>query len=354
MKQQIRYTRSRDGTALAWASAGKGPPLVKTANWLTHLEYDLESPVWSHWVRFFADHFHFVRFDERGCGLTDRQVEDLSFDRWVEDLEAVIDAAGIDEPVALLGISQGAAIALAYAAKHPEKVSRIIVYGGYAEGWRARGDPEGARFYDAIVEITSQGWALENPVFRELFTKRFIPAGSEEQVDWFNDLCRKTVTADMAARLLAARADVDVTALLSRVTAPVLLLHPAGDEVVPFAQGRKLASQLVDAEFVSLDSRNHIVLKHEPAWARLKEAVLDFMGDTAASGIGASSGMNGLSPREQQILALICEAKSNPEIAGLLGLSERTVRNHASNLFKKLGVKSRAEAILYLHAGQRR
>ncbi len=339
---------------MAWASAGEGPPLVKTANWLTHLEYDLESPVWSHWVRFFADHSRFVRYDERGCGLTDRQVEDLSFDRWVEDLEAVIDAAGIDEPVALLGMSQGAATALAFAAKHPEKVSRIIVYGGYAQGWRARGDAESAKFSDAIVEVVSQGWALENPVFLELFTKRFIPAGSDEQIAWFNDLCRRTVASDMAARLLAARADVDVTGLLDRVTAPVLLLHPAGDEVVPFAQGRKLASQLTDAEFVSLDSRNHIVLKHEAAWTRLKEAVLDFMGQTSAGGVGDSSDIENLSPREHQILALICEAKSNPEIAALLGLSERTVRNHASNLFKKLGVKSRAEAILYLHAAQRR
>ncbi|NIA69144.1 alpha/beta fold hydrolase [Pelagibius litoralis] len=339
---------------MAWASAGDGPPLVKTSNWLTHLEYDLESPVWSHWVRFFAEHFRFVRYDERGCGLTDRTVADLSFDRWVEDLETVIDAAGIDEPVALLGMSQGAATALAFAAKYPEKVSRVIIYGGYAQGWRARGDPEGAKFYEAIVEVTSQGWALENPVFRELFTKRFIPNGSEEQIAWFNNLCRKTVTADMAARLLAARADVDITSLLDRVAAPVVLLHPVGDEVVPFAQGRSLASKLADAEFVGLESRNHIVLKHEPAWTRLKEAVLDFMGEALASRDGTLSDMKGLSPRERQILALICEAKSNPEIAGVLGLSERTVRNHASNLFKKLGVKSRAEAILYLYAARRR
>ena len=349
LKQRIRFAHSKDGTSLAWASAGEGRPLVKAANWLTHLEHDLESPVWSHWVRFFAAHFQFVRYDERGCGLTQRDVEDLSFERWVEDLEAVIEAAGLEGPVALLGVSQGAATALAYAARHAERVSRVLVYGGYSHGWRARGDAQGAKLYRSIVDVIALGWDLENPVFRELFTKRFIPAGTPEQISWFNDLCCKTVEAETAARLLSARADVDISQLLSRVQAPVQVLHAAGDEVVPLAQGRGLAADLPNAEFVSLDSRNHILLKPEPAWAHLKEAVLEFMEGTPRRGHTGSAEQAGLSPREQEILALICEAKSNPEIAAALGLSERTVRNHASNLFRKLGVKSRAEAILLCH-----
>ena len=352
MKQRIRYTRSADGTALAWASAGQGVPLVKAANWLTHLEYDLKSPVWSHWVRFFADHFRFIRYDERGCGLSDREVSDLSFERWVEDLEAVVAASGIDGPFALLGVSQGAAIALTYAARYPERVSKLILYGGYTQGWRARDDAQGAQLYTSIVEVTRLGWEAENPVFRELFTKRFIPRGSEEQISWFNDLCRKTVSSQMAARLLSSRADVDVRHLQDRVTAPTLVLHPNREEVVPFAQGQQLARELPDAEFVELDSRNHIVLRHEPAWARIKEAVLDFLEpqSPARQAMGAPA-LEALSPREREILGLICEAKSNPEIAAKLALSERTVRNHASNLFKKLGVKSRAEAMLYLQGG---
>jgi len=349
LKQRIRFARSRDGTSLAWASAGQGQPLVKASNWLTHLEYDLESPAWSHWVNFFAAHFQFVRYDERGCGLTQRDAEDLSFERWIEDLEAVIESAGLEGPVALLGVSQGAATALAYAARHPERVSRIIVYGGYAQGWRARGDEQGAKLYRSIVDVIALGWDLENPVFRELFTKRFIPAGTPEQIAWFNDLCRKTVEAETAARLLSARADVDIGQLLSQVEVPVQVLHTAGDEVVPLAQGRGLAAALPNAEFVSLDSRNHILLKPEPAWSHFKEAVLDFMGQKPPPRAGAA--LAGLSPRESEILALICEARSNPEIAAALGLSERTVRNHASNLFRKLGVKSRAEAILLCHGG---
>jgi len=349
LKQRIRFARSNDGTSLAWASAGRGQPLVKASNWLTHLEYDLESPVWSHWVNFFAAHFQFVRYDERGCGLTQRDAGDLSFERWVEDLEAVIEAAGLEGPVALLGVSQGAATALAYAARYPERVSRIIVYGGYSQGWRARGDPQGAKLYRSIVDVISLGWDLENPVFRELFTKRFIPAGTAEQIAWFNDLCCRTVEAQTAARLLSARADVDLGPLLSQVQVPVQVLHAAGDEVVPLAQGRGLAADLPNAEFVSLESRNHILLKPEPAWAHFKDAVLDFMGQTPRRGGTGGAALAGLSPREREILALICEAKSNPEIAKALGLSERTVRNHASNLFRKLGVKSRAEAILLRH-----
>lgn len=353
VKQRIRYTRSRDGTALAWASAGQGPPLVKAANWLTHLEHDLDSPAWSHWVRFFADHFHFIRYDERGCGLSDREVADVSFERWVEDLEAVVEAAGIDEPVTLLGVSQGASTVAAYATRYPEKVSRIILYGGYAQGWRRRGNDYGAKLYQSIVDVIALGWGMDNPVFREIFTKRFIPAGTEEQIRWFNELCRKTASAEMASRLLAARADVDVLPLVSQVRAPALVLHPNRDEVVPFAQGRLLASELPDAEFVELESCNHIVLRHEPAWARFKEAVLDFTDRTPAPGRGSRPNLRALSRREREILKLICAAKSNPEIAAELKLSERTVRNHATNLFKKLGVKSRAEAILYL-LGQER
>ncbi len=355
VKQRIRYTHSKDGTALAWAragqGAGEGPPLVKASNWLTHLEYDLESPVWSHWVRFFADHFDFVRFDERGCGLSEQNPEDLSFERWIEDLEAVVEAAEIDQPMILLGVSQGAAAVVAYAARHPERVAQIILSGGYAQGWKARGDPQGARLYDSLADIIEVAWEQENPVFRELFTKRFIPAGSEEQVRWFNELCRKTVSAQMASRLVEARSTTDVSDLLDQVELPALVLNCDRDEVVPLSQGKILARGLPNAEFIELESRNHIVLKHEPAWARIKEAVLDFT-SRVPSAAGLKPNLAGLSRREREILEMICAAKSNPEIAAALKLSERTVRNHASNLFKKLGVKTRAEAMLY--AGSRR
>ncbi|WP_425032923.1 alpha/beta fold hydrolase [Pelagibius sp.] len=327
--------------------------MVKTANCPTHLEMDPQSPVWSHWLRFFSDHFHFVRYDERGCGLSDREVDDLSFERWVEDLEAVIDAAGIDGPMTLLGISKGASTAIAFASRYPERVSRIIIYAGDAQGWAARGDPQAAQFYQSISNLVALGWELENPVFRELLTKRYIPNGSEEQIGWYNDLCLRTMSAATVERIMKERADVDVRALLARVAMPVLVMHPNMDEVVPFEEGRLLASGLPDAEFVELHSRNHIILQDEPAWRRFKEAVLDFMDRIPAAG-GSEVALTRLSRREREVVGLICEAKSNPEIASLLGLSERTVRNHASNLFRKLGVKSRAEAILHLHGASRR
>ena len=252
MTQSIRYLKTADGVRLAWATIGGGPPLFKAANWLTHLEFDLDSPVWRHWIRFFAAHFLFVRHDERGCGMTEWEVGDLSFPRWVEDLEAVVEAAAPDEPFALLGISQGAATAVAYSVRHPERVSHLILYGGYARGWARRADEDGQRRYRAIVELARLGWGNENPVFRHLFTTHFIPGGSDEQMRWFSELCARTTTPEIASRLLLARAEINVQELLARVRVPTLVIHACGDEVVPLAEGQNLASEIPGAEFVLL------------------------------------------------------------------------------------------------------
>jgi pimeloyl-ACP methyl ester carboxylesterase/DNA-binding CsgD family transcriptional regulator len=343
--QRIRYLRTPDGVQLAWAEAGAGPVLVKAANWLSHLEYDLESPVWRHWIGFFADHFRYVRYDERGCGMTDWNVGDLSFDRWVEDLEGVIAAAGATEPVTLLGISQGAAVCIAYAVRHPERVSHLILYGGYARGWFRRGNPEGEREYNAIVELVRVGWGKDNPAFRQVFTSRFVPGATEEQLGWWNDLCRKTTTAAIAADLLVARAQMDVTELLSQVRAKTLVIHSREDAVVPIAEGRLMAARIPNAQFVELDSRNHVLLEQEPAWARFQEVVRDFME------VGAAPAEHGafaaLSTREREILVLISEGLSNAEIAERLAISDKTVRNHISKVFDKLGVWTRAQAMVF-------
>src|SRR2546423_6068439 len=173
--QRIRYLRTADGVQLAWAEAGTGPTLIKAANWLTHLEFEWESPVWRHWIRFFTEHFHYIRYDERGCGLTDWHVADLSMERWTDDLAAVIDAAQPDGPVALLGISQGAAACIAYAVRHPERVSKMVLYGAYARGYYHRGNPDAVNEYRVIIDAVRVGWGKENPAFRQLFTSRFIP-----------------------------------------------------------------------------------------------------------------------------------------------------------------------------------
>jgi pimeloyl-ACP methyl ester carboxylesterase/DNA-binding CsgD family transcriptional regulator len=346
--QRIRYLRTPDGVQLAWAEAGSGPVLVKASNWLTHLEYEWESPVWRHWIRFFSDHFRYLRYDERGCGMTDRNVGDLSsFDRWVDDLEAVVAAAGIEEPIALLGISQGGAVCAAYAVRHPERVSRLVLYGGYARGVARRGDPGAEREYQAIIELVRRGWGRDNPAFRQIFTSRFIPGGTSEQLDWFNELCRKTTSADIAADLMQARAQVDVTGLLGQVRAPTLVLHGRNDAVVPIAEGQYLATRIAGAQFVELDSANHVLLGHEPAWPRFCQAVLEFMGLEPEAAGGEDPAFGSLSRREREVLVLITEGLGNAEIGERLSISEKTVRNHISGVFDKLGVWTRAQAMVF-------
>jgi pimeloyl-ACP methyl ester carboxylesterase/DNA-binding CsgD family transcriptional regulator len=344
--QRIRYLRTADGVQLAWAEAGTGPVLVKAANWMTHLEYEWESPVWRHWIRFFSDHFRFVRHDERGCGMTDWNVGDLSFERWVEDLEAVIAVADPREPFALLGISQGAATCLAYAVRHPERVSHLVLYGAYARGTFRRGDPDKELLYRALIDLTRLGWGKDNPAFRQIFTSRFIPGATDEQVGWFNDLCRKTTSPEIAARLLETRATIDVSELLGKVRAPTLVLHSREDDVIPISEGHILATGIPGAQFIELDSKNHIILETEPAWERFCDAVLDFMGRNVSSR-GEDPAFGSLSPREREVLALITEGLGNAEIAERLSISEKTVRNHVSHLFDKLGVWTRAQAMVF-------
>jgi len=344
--QRIRYVRTTDRIQLAWAEAGAGPVMIKAANWLTHLEYEWESPVWRHWIRFFSDHFRFVRYDERGCGMTDLNIGDLSLERWVEDLESVVEAADPQGPFALLGISQGGPICVAYAVKHPERVSHLVLYGAYARGAFRRGDPNQERFYRAITDLVRLGWGSHNPTFRQVFTSRFIPGGTDEQLGWFNDLCRKTLTPEIAARLLESRATLDVTALLGEVRTPTLVLHARGDVVAPIAEGQILAAGIPGAQFIELDSKNHILLEHEPAWERFCDEVLEFMA-LKGSLHGEDPAFAALSPREREVLTLISEGLGNAQIADRLSISEKTVRNHVSNLFDKLGVWTRAQAIVF-------
>ena len=277
LRQHVRFVTASDGTRLAWAEAGTGSTVVKAANWLTHLEYEWESPVWKHWIQFFSSHFRFVRYDERGCGMSDWNAGTLTVDQWAADLDSVIDAAQPAEPVSLVGISQGALACILYAIRHPDRVSRMVLYGGYARGGFRRGAAAAESAYRAMIDLARVAWGSDNPTFRQVFTSRFIPGGRLEQLQWFNDLCRKTSTGEIVASLLQARGVVDITDLLQQVRTPTLVVHARNDEVIPVAEGRLLASGIPGAEFVEIDSRNHILLEHEPAWERFREVVLGYL-----------------------------------------------------------------------------
>jgi pimeloyl-ACP methyl ester carboxylesterase/DNA-binding CsgD family transcriptional regulator len=337
VKQEIRFCAAPDGVRLAWARHGTGPPIVKAANWLTHLEYDWESPVWRHWLEGLSDRHTLVRYDERGCGLSDRDATELSLERWVADLEAVVDAAGLDRFV-LLGISQGAATAIAYAVRHPDRIDRLVLYGGYARGRGRRGEPQRRRL-EAFIAAIRTGWTDPDPAFRRVFTMLFLPEGSPEQMAWYDELQRRSTSAETAIRLYRARAEVDVTELAPRVTASALVAHATGDRVVPFEEGRILASLLPTAELLPLESTNHILLADEPAWTEFLAALHAFLGALRPA---THPELPALSNRELDVLELVSAALSNEEIATRLFISVRTVERHLSNIYVKLGVSGKA------------
>lgn len=347
MRSSVQYVTTADAVRLAWTRTGSGPTLVKAANWLTHLQYDWESPLWRHWLEFLGGHFTLIRYDERGCGLSDHQVDGLSERRWLGDLESVMEVAAPKGPVLLLGISQGAATVIRYAARHPERVSGLILYGGYARGWALRADDRKAEF-NAVLEMMRVGWGSDNPAFRQTFTARFVPGASHAQLAWFNELCRRTTSSEMAVRLLEARGRVDVSDLLEQVRAPTLVIHARDDQVVPFSEGRQLASGIPGAEFVALESRNHILLEDEPAWPGFRAAVQEFAGIDPT----AEPGPPKLTRRQQQVLDLLARGLRNAEIGERLYISEKTVRNHLTEIYRTLGVSNRTAAIVAAHGGR--
>jgi class 3 adenylate cyclase/pimeloyl-ACP methyl ester carboxylesterase len=273
--QTIKYCRSPDGVRLAYAISGSGPPLVKTGNWMNHLEYDWESPIWRHVFRGLSREHTLVRYDARGNGISDWDVETLSLDAWVADLETVVDAAGI-ERFPLLGISQGGAIAVAYAVRRPERVSHLILYGAFALGGKKRAPAEKER-RDAMATLMRIGWGADNPAFRQMFTGLFIPGATHEQADIFNELQRKTTSPECAVRYFDAVGDFDIIDLLSKVKAPTLVMHVRDDQIVPIETGRQLAAGIPGARFIALPGRNHLFLEHEPASDRFFEEIRFFL-----------------------------------------------------------------------------
>lgn len=280
LKQDIRYCRSGDGVRLAYAIAGSGPPLVKAGNWLHHLEYDWESPVWRHVLSGLAKDHTLIRYDARGNGLSDWEAGELSLDAWVNDLETVVEATGV-ERFPLLGISQGCAVSIAYAVRHPERVSHLILYGGYVLGAKKR-TPHEKDKREAMLTLARLEWGSDNPAFRQLFTGNFMPDATPDQADCFNELQRRTTSPEYAARYMDVTGDFDIRELLPEVRASTLVMHVRDDLMVPLEQGRALATGIPGARFVSFPGANHFFLEHETASRQFFEEVRSFLEAAAA------------------------------------------------------------------------
>lgn len=337
-QQQIRFVRGHDGVRLAYAIHGSGPPLVVVSCWLSHLQHDWESPVWRHFLDDLGATATVVRYDERGFGLSDWSIDDFSLEARVADLEAIVGNLGLDR-FAMLGMSGGSPVAIAYAARHPERVSRFMLYGAIAAG--CFGQSDDAQVEDAFRALIRAGWARPDNLFRRVFTNVFIPDATEEQMGWLDDLQRMSTSTGNAVASRIARQEIDVTELLPSLRMPTLGLHARGDRAVSFDHGADIAARIPGARFVPLESRNHIVLGDEPAWTTIRREIEAFM-EPERTAEPASSVLGELTAREREILYLAADGHDNAEIAGRLVLSVRTVERHLSNAYVKLGVTGKA------------
>ena len=273
--QKLGFCTTADGVRICYATVGEGPPLVKAPNWLSHFEFEWQSPVWRHWWEELSAHHTVIRFDQRGSGLSDRDVADLSFEAWVSDLEAVVEALQLESFI-LLGISQGGSVAIEYTARHPEKVEKLLLFGAYARRSLKRG--ASVEEHEALLTLTKRGWGRDDPTYRQIFTSGFMPEATTEQASWFNELQRVSTSAETAERLQVIMAEIDVLHRLPEITARTLVLHAVGDRLVSYEQGRQLSSLIAGAKMVDLDSRNHLLIASEPAWKACQSAVREFLG----------------------------------------------------------------------------
>lgn len=350
--QDIRFCRSADGTRIAYAVHGSGPPLVLDACWLSHLQYDWQSPVWRHHLTDLGRFATVIRFDERGHGLSDRDVVDFSPDARLADLEAVVDDAGL-ERFALMAMAQGGPISIEYVTRHPERVTRLMLYGSYASAL-GNATEEEKQLDDAFEALIKVGWERPTPEFRRVFTYQMIPGATEEQMRWLDELQREAVTADTAVVSRQQRKLADASDLLARVDLPTLVLHALEDHMNPFHEARHLAANIRGARLVALDSSNHILLEDEPAWPVFVNEVEQFMAPDRTTTSAPGPELDVLSGREREVLALAGRGLDNEAIATELTLSVRTVERHLQNVYLKLGLQgknARAAAVARLLGG---
>ena len=348
LSQTVRFCRSADGVRIAYARYGQGPPLVISTCWLSHLEYDLESPVWRHFIEDLGEVATLIRFDERGHGLSDWQVPDFSFESRIADLEAVVQAAGFDR-FALLGMAQGGPVAIAYTHRHPDRVSRLILHGSGSA--TLSGSPDSAELDDVFTRMIEVGWARPEGRFRRVFTDMLIPGATSEQMTWVDTLMRTSTSTANAVQFRRQRRDVDVTDLLTQLDVPTLVLHARGDQMVDVANGRLLAAGIPGARLVTLESNNHVLLADEPAWPVFLHEVTEWVAadreparsTTPAPGRTATHTLDALTTREREVLQLVAAGQDNRDIAAALTLSPRTVERHLQTIYRKLELTGSAQ-----------
>ena len=351
MNQEIRFCTAFDNTRLAYAKVGHGPPLVKVGNWMSHLEYDWNSPVWQPWLENWSRFHTFYRYDPRGCGLSDWNISDFSFDTLVRDLETVVDAAGLEQ-FDLFSMSQGGCVSIAYTARHPERVHKLIVYGGYLQGSLCGNPtPEQLEMAELDLKLLKLSWGKENPAYRQVFTTFLIPEGTPEQFAWFNNL--QFVSTSPANAMEAQRSFkyVDVRQAAKMIKVPTMVVQAKNDAAVPFENGRQTAAHIPGARFTILDSRNHVLMQTEPAWSYFWNEFYHFLDVQSDDSTRMDASPEDrlwleLSIREREVLRLLAEGQNNLEISKKLVLSEKTVRNYVSNIYEKLQIGSRGEAIV--------
>ena len=308
--EQIRFCTSSDGVRIAFAITGDGPPLVKAATWLTHIEFDWTSPVWRHWLEELSRDRMLIRYDKRGCGLSDWDVKDLSFEAWVRDLEAVVDAAGLKR-FALFGMSQGGAVCVAYAARHPERVSHLVLCGAFARGRLLYAKSQAERDeYQMAIRLAELGWERDNPAFRQTFATQILPEGTVDQHRSFTEMMRLSTSAHTAGRILNEVAKLDARSFAPQIRCPTLVFHAHGDSRIPFDEGRLLGGLIPGARFVPLKGQNHILLEDEPAWDSFVTELNAFLASSTPTGPPTMQ-FGQLSPRERELLELIADLRCN-------------------------------------------
>lgn len=345
--QQLRFAKSSDGVRIAYAICGAGPPLIKVGPWITHVELDWGNPIWRPWLSLLMRGRTLIRYDWRGCGLSDRQLGQLSYERLVDDLEAVVGAVELGR-FSLLGIAGGCGIAMAYAVRWPERVDRLILYGGFTRGGIARSEsPEQEEEARTLLRVIEVGGRKEDPAFRQLFAAQFVPDATPEQARAFNEFMRVAGGGKEAARVLRVTYESDLRGSAARVRCPTLVLHPRENFRIPFEEGRALAALIPKARFVPLESRNFILLEQEPAWGQFVSAIESFLAEQPTAVAGrADLDVEALTAREREVLELIAQGLDNNRIAGKLVISDKTVRNHVSTVLAKLGLENRSEGIV--------